>query len=65
MRREGRLSLIDGDATVVDHVYTISLAGHTVGTHTVVVDTPSATVVLASDAVHYLEEWRRMCRSGW
>jgi hypothetical protein len=41
------------------------LGGHTVGTHTVVVDTPSATVVLASDAVHYLEEWRRICRLRW
>jgi hypothetical protein len=63
--KEGRLSLRDGDATVVDHVCTISLGGHTVGTHTLVVDPPSATVVLASDAVHYLEEWRRICRLRW
>jgi hypothetical protein len=36
--KEGRLSLRDGDATVVDHVCTTSLGGHAVGTHTVVVD---------------------------
>jgi glyoxylase-like metal-dependent hydrolase (beta-lactamase superfamily II) len=52
----GRLRLIDGDAEIAPGIQAICVGGHSPGQTVLVVETPSGTAVIASDAVHYYEE---------
>lgn len=56
IEREGRLVLLDGDATLGEGISTVLLGGHTVGTQALILQAPGRRVVLASDAVHYVDE---------
>ncbi|MET9244555.1 N-acyl homoserine lactonase family protein [Nonomuraea sp. NPDC003709] len=54
-RRDGRVSLLDGDATVVPGLSVHLVGGHTAGMQVVRVRTARGHVVLASDASHFYE----------
>jgi glyoxylase-like metal-dependent hydrolase (beta-lactamase superfamily II) len=56
---EGRLVLLDGDASIDANIDVILLGGHTVGTQAVRVRAAGRVLVLASDAVHFMEELDR------
>lgn len=53
--RAGRLTLLDGDCTVVPGVTAHKVGGHTPGLQVVRVRTARGNVVLASDASHFYE----------
>jgi glyoxylase-like metal-dependent hydrolase (beta-lactamase superfamily II) len=54
---EGRVELFAGRHTVAPGVEVIELGGHTPGQSVVKVATSAGAVLLASDAVHYYEEY--------
>lgn len=56
---EGRLRLFDNHCEVVPGVEVVRVGGHTPGQCVVKVPTTEGTVLLASDAVHYYEEYER------
>jgi len=58
-RKDGRLTLIDGQHTLASGVELIEVGGHTPGQLVVSVITATGTVLLASDAVHFYEEVER------
>ncbi len=55
----GRVELIDGEREIRPGVRMREIGGHTPGQSIVFVDTADGTVLLASDAVHYYEEYER------
>lgn len=57
--REGRLALFDERTTIAPGIEAIVVGGHTPGQCVVKVDTSDGVVLLASDAVHYFEEYER------
>jgi glyoxylase-like metal-dependent hydrolase (beta-lactamase superfamily II) len=57
--REGRLDLFEGSIEVAPGIEVIELGGHTPGQSVVKVRTSDGTVLLASDAIHYYEEYER------
>lgn len=56
---QGRVDLITGESAVAPGVRVVEVGGHTPGQCVVFVDTSEGTVLLASDAVHYYEEYQR------
>ena len=56
---EGRARLFDDRYTPADGVEVLRVGGHTPGQSVVVVRTTDGPVLLASDAVHYYEEYER------
>ncbi|MGH9918574.1 MAG: N-acyl homoserine lactonase family protein [Nitrososphaerales archaeon] len=54
---EGRLCLFVDRATIAPGVEVIQVGGHTPGQSVVRVDTDDGVVLLASDAIHYYEEY--------
>lgn len=54
-----RLSFVDGRAQLAPGIEAIDVGGHTPGQMVVVVQSTDGQVVLASDAVHYYEEYER------
>jgi len=57
--RTGRLETFDEELEVAPGIHAIRVGGHTPGQSIVTVDTSDGLVVLASDAVHYYEEYER------
>lgn len=55
----GRIELFSGRTEVAPGVEVIEVGGHTPGQSIVTVRTSEGTVLLASDAVHYYEEYER------
>ncbi len=55
----GRITFVDGEFAVTPGVRIVEIGGHTPGQCVVFVDTTEGTVLLASDAVHYYEEYER------
>ncbi len=56
---QGRLCLFQGTTVIAPGIFVIELGGHTPGQSVVKVATCDGTVLLASDAVHYYEEYDR------
>lgn len=56
-QREGRVELFDDRLDLAPGVELLRLGGHTPGQAVVLVQTSDGPVLLASDAVHYLEEY--------
>jgi glyoxylase-like metal-dependent hydrolase (beta-lactamase superfamily II) len=56
---DGRLRLFSGSADVAPGIEVVEVGGHTPGQCVVKVRTSDGTVLLASDAVHYYEEYER------
>jgi glyoxylase-like metal-dependent hydrolase (beta-lactamase superfamily II) len=56
---EGRARLLSGSALVAPGVGAILIGGHSPGQLSLLVKTEGAPVLLASDAVHYYEEYER------
>jgi glyoxylase-like metal-dependent hydrolase (beta-lactamase superfamily II) len=56
---EGRLNLFAGSVTVAPGIEVVEVGGHTPGQSVVKVRTCEGVVLLASDAVHYYEEYER------
>lgn len=54
---EGRLRTFDDEIDIAEGVRMRKVGGHTPGQSIVLVDTSDGTVALASDAVHYYEEY--------
>jgi len=54
---EGRLTLVDGTTEVAPGIEMIQVGGHTPGQCVVKVDTSEGVVLLASDAIHFYEEY--------
>lgn len=59
VEREGRLCLFSGSRIVAPGVEVLEVGGHTPGQCMVKVSTSEGSVLLASDAVHYYEEYER------
>ncbi|MGO9658627.1 MAG: N-acyl homoserine lactonase family protein [Acidimicrobiales bacterium] len=59
VRSEGRLQLFEGAIEVAPGIEVIEVGGHTPGQCIVKVRTSEGTVLLASDAVHFYEEYER------
>lgn len=57
--QEGRVQSFEDDVELAPGVRVIRVGGHTPGQSVVTVDTSAGTVLLASDAVHYYEEYER------
>lgn len=57
--REGRVRTFDREIEVAPGVRVIQVGGHTPGQSMITVDTTDGTVLLASDSVHYYEEYER------
>jgi glyoxylase-like metal-dependent hydrolase (beta-lactamase superfamily II) len=57
--RQGRLRTFEDDLELAPGVRVIRLGGHTPGQSVVTVDTTAGVVLLASDSVHYYEEFER------
>jgi len=55
----GRVELFDGRREVAPGIEVIEVGGHTPGQSVVTVPTSEGTVLLASDALHYYEEYER------
>jgi glyoxylase-like metal-dependent hydrolase (beta-lactamase superfamily II) len=55
----GRVELFDGRREIAPGVEVIEVGGHTPGQSVVTVATSEGTVLLASDAIHYYEEYER------
>ena len=55
--RSGRVRITDGTEEILDGITAISVGGHSPGQQVTVVATAAGDVVLASDAVHYYEEF--------
>ncbi|GAB3411882.1 N-acyl homoserine lactonase family protein [Schumannella luteola] len=58
-RDAGRIDFFGGELDYAPGVRVIEVGGHTPGQAMVLVDTSEGTVLLASDAVHYYEEYER------
>lgn len=58
-QREGRMQTFEDDLELAPGVRVIRVGGHTPGQSIVTVDTSEGTVLLASDSVHYYEEYER------
>lgn len=56
IQSRGDLVLLEGDTEIAPGVQAILLGGHTVGTQALVVRSEMRTVVLASDAAHFVAE---------
>lgn len=56
---QGRVSLFSGSHQVAPGIEVIEVGGHTPGLSVVTIDTSDGVVLLASDAVHYYEEYER------
>lgn len=54
---QGRVRTFDDELEIADGVRMVRVGGHTPGQSIVLVDTDDGTVALASDAVHYYEEY--------
>ncbi|WP_043634540.1 N-acyl homoserine lactonase family protein [Nonomuraea candida] len=54
-RKDGRVRVVDGDASVVPGLGVHLVGGHTAGMQVVSVETARGRVVLASDAAHFYE----------
>ncbi len=54
---DGRLTTFEDEIQVAPGIRMLRIGGHTPGQSIVLVDTAEGTVVLASDAVHYYEEY--------
>lgn len=59
LKSEGRLRLFEGTLEVAPGIEVIEVGGHTPGQCVVKVKTSDGTVLLASDAVHFYEEYDR------
>jgi len=59
LSEKDRLSFVDGRQQLAPGIELIDVGGHTPGQMVTVVQTGSGQVVLASDAVHYYEEYER------
>jgi glyoxylase-like metal-dependent hydrolase (beta-lactamase superfamily II) len=59
IRREQRLVLFENSYEVAPGVTVIKVGGHTPGQSVVRVETSDGVVLLASDAIHYYEEYER------
>jgi glyoxylase-like metal-dependent hydrolase (beta-lactamase superfamily II) len=59
VRDHGRLRMFEERITLAPGVEVIEVGGHTPGQSIVLVDTADGPVLLASDAVHYYEEYER------
>jgi glyoxylase-like metal-dependent hydrolase (beta-lactamase superfamily II) len=59
MKSGGRLQLFTGSTVVAPGVEVVEIGGHTPGQCIVKVNTSDGGVLLASDAVHYYEEYER------
>lgn len=57
--REGRVRTFDTDVELAPGVRVIRVGGHTPGQSVVTVNTSDGVVLLASDSVHYYEEFER------
>jgi len=55
----GKVTFIEGEAEVAPGIRVVEIGGHTPGQCVVFVETEQGTVLLASDAVHYYEEYER------
>ncbi|WP_044439539.1 N-acyl homoserine lactonase family protein [Agreia bicolorata] len=58
-KAEGRLTLFDSHHTLAPGIEIIQVGGHTPGQSVVRVATSEGTVLLASDSVHFYEEYER------
>lgn len=56
---QGRVRTFTGRLTIAPGIDVIELGGHTPGQSVVLVDTSAGPVLLASDAIHYYEEYER------
>lgn len=56
---KGRLTFVEGRHQLAPGIELIDVGGHTPGQMVAVIQTASGQVVLASDAVHYYEEYER------
>jgi glyoxylase-like metal-dependent hydrolase (beta-lactamase superfamily II) len=56
---EGRLRLFEGVTEIAPGITAVEVGGHTPGQSVVTVATSDGNVLLASDAVHYYEEYER------
>jgi glyoxylase-like metal-dependent hydrolase (beta-lactamase superfamily II) len=59
IKAQGRLKLFEGSIQVAPGIEVIEVGGHTPGQCVVKVTTSDGTVLLASDAIHYYEEYDR------
>jgi len=59
VRSEGRLQLFEGAIDLAPGIEVVEVGGHTPGQSVVKVRTCEGTVLVASDAVHYYEEYER------
>lgn len=57
--RQGRLQTFEDEVELAPGVRIIRVGGHTPGQSVITVDTSDGAVLLASDAVHYYEEYER------
>jgi len=55
-QRSGRVRCLQGSELVGPGISAVCVGGHSPGQQVLVVDSPSGSVVLASDALHYYEE---------
>ncbi|THG31535.1 N-acyl homoserine lactonase family protein [Naasia lichenicola] len=53
----GRVTFIEGEAHIAPGIRLLEIGGHTPGQCIIFVETSEGTVLLASDAVHYYEEY--------
>jgi glyoxylase-like metal-dependent hydrolase (beta-lactamase superfamily II) len=56
-RNDGRIDFFDDEADIAPGVRMMRVGGHTPGQSVVLVQTVDGPVLLASDAIHYLEEY--------
>ena len=54
---DGRVQTFDGEHEIAPGIRVLEIGGHTPGQSVVLVDTDEGTVMLASDAIHYYEEY--------
>lgn len=57
--KRGKITFLEGEVTVAPGIRVREIGGHTPGQCIVFVETGEGTVLLASDAVHYYEEYER------
>ena len=59
VKKEGRLTLFDDRLEIAPGIEALVVGGHTPGQSVVKVQTEEGVVLLASDAIHYYEEYER------
>jgi len=57
--RDGRVRMFDGRTAFAPGIDVIAVGGHTPGQSMVTVNTTEGVILLASDAIHYVEEFER------